>query len=218
MLTVNIITAFPEFFHGSICSLLLKAQEKQLVLFNVIDIKNHGYGKWKKIDDTEYGGGAGMILRVDVVESAINSLNINGSSKFIIPSPRGKYYEQKDAMLLSSQYDNITILCNRYEGVDQRIIDYYKFEEVSIGNFILLGGETAAMAIIESTVRLLPNVLGNNNSLLSETNEELCDNDHYTKPLLWNDLQVPNILTSGDHLKIATWRQFNKKKHPSGKK
>ena len=173
---ISIITAFPEFFNGSICSLLKKASDKRIINFNVIDIKEYGIEKYKKIDDYPFGGGCGLILRADVVQNVLESnfnvedfrysksnfrsKSVKNKTIFILPSPRGRKFTQNIARKLT-QFDEMIFLCNRYEGVDQRIIDYYQPLEVSVGDYILMGGETASMCVIESVSRLIQNVIGN---------------------------------------------------------
>jgi tRNA (guanine37-N1)-methyltransferase len=211
---INILTCFPEYFTGSICSLLTKAQVNSILSFNIIDIKK--YGHKNRVDDTTYGGGPGMIMRVDVVSRAIEEnfdiqlFKNNNKKKMLLPSPRGRIFNQNIAHEFS-KLDEVIILCNRYEGVDQRVIDYFNFEEISIGNYILLGGETAAMAIIESSCRLIKNVIGKQQSLIEETNTQNCEYDHYTRPANWRDCTVPEVLRSGNHEKIQQWRSENKK-------
>lgn len=210
---INIITAFPEFFDGAICSLLKKAVNKGILSFNVIDLKLYGTGKHKKIDDTPYGGGAGMILRADVIENVLESnfdVNVFRNSEthaMFLPSPRGRLLNQRYAFDIA-KYKEIVILCNRYEGIDQRAIEYYPFHEISIGSYILMGGETAAMCIVESSCRLIDGVIGKVESYQEESfsDEDFIEYDHYTKPSVWNDLSVPDVLKSGNHGLIKKWR------------
>jgi len=210
----NIITAFPEFFQGTFCSIFKRAIRQSILSINVINIREYGIGKHKKIDDTPYGGGAGLILRADVLHEAIEKNNLLNSddSKIIITSPRGKLFNNNITKEYSS-LKQLTIITNRFEAVDQRVIEYHKIEEISIGNFILLGGEVASVAIIESTARLLKNFVNNDQSILDETNQEIkyIQHDQFTKPQAWKNILVPEVLTSGNHLEIEKWRKQNSK-------
>jgi tRNA (guanine37-N1)-methyltransferase len=212
---ISVLTCFPEFFSGTFCSLLGKALESGILELNLIDLKNYGVGKHKKIDDTPYGGGGGLIMMPEVVEAAMNDnfliedLQKNDDVKLIIPSPRGVRLTQERAKGFAN-FNELIILCNRYEGVDQRVIEFYGFEEVCVGEFILMGGETAAMCVIESSCRFVEGVIKNRSILESETFSGAFENDvecdHYTKPRVWNGLEVPDVLLCGDHAKIAKWK------------
>ena len=220
MWQANVFSIFPEAFPGNLgVSLLGKALSQKKWNLNLIDLKKFAV-KSDRIDSIPYGGGAGMILSPLVFENAFNSLNESEKKmKKINFSPRGRQVNQSDLHQLS-RLDGITILCGRYEGVDQRILDHYEFEEISIGDFVLLGGEVAAMAIIEGIVRLIPEVVGNDESIHTDSfQESLLEYNQYTKPREFHGLNVPEILLSGHHEEIAKFRleqskQITKKKRP----
>lgn len=212
---INILTCFPEYFSGVFCSILGKAIDKKILTINIIDIKKYGVGKFSRVDDKPAGGGSGLIMRADVIENVINAnfdfktFNENPKKEFFIMSPRGEKLTQSMAYKIS-KLDEIIILCNRYEGVDQRAIQYFQMKEICVGEYILMGGETASMALIESSCRLIDGVLGNPESLHNETFSGTYNNniecDHYTVPRVWNNIPTPEILLSGNHKKIAEWR------------
>lgn len=214
---IKIITAFPEFFSGVFCSILEKAIQKNLIKIEVIDIKKYAKGsKFPRIDDTPYGGGGGMILKPDVLSDCIEDnldkefFKNNSENKIIITSPRGIIYEQKNAEDFS-KLKKIAIVTNRYEGVDQRVIDYYKMEEISIGNYITIGGEVASVVMIESFCRLIPNVIGNFECTKKQTFSTKNYKQHnlYTKPKIWNNIEVPQVLQKGNHKEIEDFRKNN---------
>ena len=214
----RIVTLFPEAFPGVLgASLTGKALQDGLWRLNTIDLRTFGLTKHRNVDDTPYGGGAGMVLRPDVVSAALlrASHNTPKSRKkwpLVYLSPRGKPFTQAKAQEWS-EADGLTMLCGRFEGVDQRVIDAFDIEEVSLGDFVLTGGELAAQAMIDATVRLLPNVLGNNASTEEESfSDGLLEHPQFTKPADWHGLAVPEILTSGDHGRIAKWRQEQSEK------
>ena len=225
---IHILTCFPEFFSGTFCSLLGKAVEKGLLQFNIIDIKKYGVGNYSKVDDKPAGGGSGLIMRADVIERAFNDNFLidefvdNQKKQIILPSPRGEKFCQKTAQSIAN-IDEIIFLCNRYEGIDQRAIEYYKMRQVCIGEYILMGGETATMCIIEASCRLIGGVLGNQESIENETFSGVYNDniecDQYTQPRVWNGLETPAVLLSGDHKKVAEWRnEINIEKYKSKKK
>ena len=204
---VNILTLFPEVFPGTLgVSLLGKALEKKIWQISTINIRDFAFNKQKSVDDTPYGGGAGMVMRPDVISLALESLS-NINLPRICLSAKGSKLTQSRAIQLSKER-GLILLCGRYEGIDQRVIDHNKFEEISIGDYVLPGGESAAIVLLESVVRLLPNVLGGENTLNEESfnNEMLLEYPHYTKPKEWKGMLVPEILVSGDHKKIQNWR------------
>tara|TARA_B100000029_G_C17490989_1_gene929091 strand:+ start:540 stop:1238 length:699 start_codon:yes stop_codon:yes gene_type:complete len=217
---VNILTLFPEVFPGTLgVSLLGKALEKKIWQISTINIRDFAFNKQKSVDDTPYGGGAGMVMRPDVISLALESLS-NINLPRICLSAKGSKLTQSRAIQLSKER-GLILLCGRYEGIDQRVIDHNKFEEISIGDYVLPGGESAAIVLLESVVRLLPNVLGGENTLNEESfnNEMLLEYPHYTKPKEWKGMLVPEILVSGDHKKIQNWRnekrlEITKKKRP----
>ena len=217
---VNILTLFPEIFPGSLdVSLLGKALRKKVWQINTINIRDFAINKQKSVDDTPYGGGAGMVMRPDIISLALESISNLNLPKICL-SAKGSKLTQSMAVKLSKE-SGLILLCGRYEGIDQRVIDYNNFEEISIGDYVLPGGESAAIVLLESVLRLLPNVLGGENTLDEESfnNEMLLEYPHYTKPKEWKGIHVPEILVSGDHKKIQTWRnekrlEITKKKRP----
>lgn len=218
---VRIFTAFPEYFENTLnVSLLKSTKEDGIWSLEIINLRDYSYGKHKKIDGTTYGGGGGLILRPDVLSSALEDKiqnlsdfkleNPNKSRILILTSPRGELLNQKLAQNYSS-LSEINIISNRFEGVDQRVIDFYNIKEISIGNYVLLGGEVAVCVILESILRLIPNFLKNQDTIKSESfSDQLNGNyeyPHYTKPEIWNEIKVPNVLKSGNHAEIEKWRR-----------
>ncbi len=209
----KIITLFPEAFPGVLgASLTGKALKDGLWALETIDLRIFGEGKHRNVDDTPYGGGAGMVLRADVVAKALDfaSKRTPADRKtwpIVYLSPRGTPFTQAKAQEWS-QTEGITLLCGRFEGVDQRVLDEYEIEEVSLGDFVLTGGEIAAQAMLDATVRLQDSVLGNADSTQEESHSNgLLEHPQYTRPAEFRGRTVPEVLTSGDHGKIATWRQ-----------
>lgn len=210
--TAKIITLFPEAFPGTLdLSLTGKARDFGLWALETIDLRTFGEGKHRNVDDTPAGGGAGMVLRADVVaraldEAAIGTPEDRARWPVIYLSPRGQPFDQAMARRFS-EAEGITILCGRFEGVDQRVLDHYRVEEVSLGDFVLTG-EIAAQALIDATVRLIPRVLGNQTSVEEESfSDGLLEHPQYTRPPVWNGREIPEILLSGHHAKIADWRR-----------
>ena len=208
---VNLLTLFPDMFPGSLGqSLSGKALERGDWSFDAVNIRDFAEGIHKSVDDTPYGGGAGMVMRADVLEKAV--LSVPKAGRKIYMSPRGKVLTQELAQELA-QEEALTILCGRYEGVDQRVLDAHDFEEISIGDYVLSGGEPAAMILMDACIRLLPGVMGNNHTVDEESfSNGLLEYPHYTRPASWENasgeiLDVPEILRSGDHKKIEKWRQ-----------
>lgn len=209
----KVITLFPDAFPGTLgLSLTGKAMQEGLWALETIDLRPFGIGKHRNVDDNPAGGGAGMVLRADVVAAALDEAAI-GTPKdrarwpVIYLSPRGKPFDQATARRLA-EADGITLLCGRFEGVDQRVLDHYAVEEVSLGDFVLTGGEIAAEALIDATVRLIPRVLGNQASTEEESfSEGLLEHPHYTRPTLWEGRAIPEVLLSGHHANIADWRR-----------
>ena len=211
---VNILTLFPDMFPGMLAqSLSGKALEKNKWSYKTVNIRDFANDVHKSVDDTPYGGGAGMVMRADIIESAL--LSIKEPGKKIYLSPRGKPLSQELVGSLA-QKSTLTLLCGRYEGVDQRVLDAHEFEEISIGDYVLSGGEPAALILMDACIRLLPGVMGNDETASEESFSQktggLLEYPHYTRPASWTDSngkthEVPNVLTSGDHAKIANWRQ-----------
>ena len=211
--TAKIITLFPDAFPGTLgLSLTGKALDFGLWRLETIDLRPLGIGKHLNVDDTPAGGGAGMVLRPDVMDAALTAA-ANGTPAdrarwpVIYLSPRGKPFDQATARRLSA-CDGITLICGRFEGVDQRVLDHHAVEEISLGDFVLTGGEIAATALIDATVRLIPRVLGNQASTEEESfSEGLLEFPHYTRPTDWQGRAIPEVLQSGHHANIATWRK-----------
>ncbi|MFT6118275.1 MAG: tRNA (guanine37-N1)-methyltransferase [Yoonia sp.] len=209
--TAQIITLFPQAFPGVLGeSLMGRALKDGLWQLQTYDLRDYGIGKHKNVDDTPAGGGAGMVLRADVLEAAIN--DARAGAKGVMPilylSPRGKPMDQKMMRGLAANTDGVTLLCGRFEGVDERILEHFGIQEISLGDFVMTGGELAAQALIDATVRLLPGVLGNAESAVEESfSNGLLEHPQYTKPAQWQGRPIPDVLLSGNHKKIARWRQ-----------
>ncbi len=211
---VNLLTLFPEMFPGPLGQTIAgRALEKNLWSYNAVNIRDFAEDKHKTVDDTPFGGGAGMVMRADIIEKAL--LSLPATTKKIYMSPRGRVLDQRLVEDLT-QADGITILCGRYEGVDQRLPDAYGFEEVSIGDYVLSGGEPAAMIMMDACIRLLPGVMGNEETPSEESFSAgaggMLEYPQYTRPAAWTTadgrtFDVPDILRSGDHGKVAAWRK-----------
>ena len=215
MINIKILTGYPEMFPGGLAhSLMGKALKENIFKIETINLHDFGIDNRKSVDDEPFGGGPGMILRPDVVEKALFSVsnNINTKSTKIYLTPSGSLLNQKKLGILA-KLDEIIILCGRFEGVDQRAIDVLGFEEISIGDYVLAGGEIAAQVLLEGCIRLIPGVLGHPESLLEESfSSNLLEYPHYTRPKIWEDSlgnkhDVPEVLTSGHHSNIKKWRQ-----------
>ena len=210
-LQFTLLTLFPEMFPGSLGhSLSGKALDMGRWSYQTLNLRDFSTNKHGTVDDTPYGGGAGMVIRPDVVEGALRAAGPSDHAPVYL-SPRGTPLSQKKVEELSA-CQNITLLCGRYEGVDQRVLDAYDFEEISVGDYVLSGGEPAAMILMDACIRLLPGVMGNEETAGEESfSNGLLEYPHYTRPADWIDAQdrvhsVPEILTSGDHGKIREWR------------
>ena len=210
----DVITIFPEMFTDfSGRGVFARAKSSKIIDLNIHDLRDYSNDKHRKVDDYPFGGGPGMIIRPDVVERALLSINSNNSPKShrVYLSPSGKSLNQEKLGNLAKM-EKITILCGRFEGVDQRAIDVLGFEEISIGDYVLAGGEIAAQVLLEGCIRLIPGVLGHPKSLLEESfSNNLLEYPHYTRPKSWEDSlgkkhDVPEVLTSGHHGNIKTWR------------
>ena len=187
-------------------SLLGNALQNKLWELNLINIRDFAKDRHKSVDGTPYGGGAGMVMKPDVIEMALNSISDFPGQRVCL-TPRGKRLSQQKVKKLSLE-DGLVLLCGRYEGIDQRVIDYFNFDEISIGDYVVTGGESAAIVLLESVLRLLPNVLGGNETLKEESfsDTSLIEYPQYTKPKEWNGINVPEVLISGDHGRIKNWR------------
>jgi len=209
--TARIVTLLPEVFPGVLgASLTGKALKDRLWQLETIDLRRFGEGRHRNVDDTPAGGGAGMVLRADIVDAALDEAARGTDGKdwpTLYLSPRGKPFDQPMAQRLAAA-DGITLLSGRFEGVDQRVLDARDMIEVSLGDFVMTGGEIAAMALIDATVRLIPRVLGNQASVEEESfSTGLLEHPQYTKPADWNGRLIPEVLLSGHHAKITDWRQ-----------
>jgi tRNA (guanine37-N1)-methyltransferase len=206
MWRARIFTLYPEQFPGILDSgLYKKALDKKLWSLEVVNIRDYAEDKHKTVDDTTFGGGSGMLMRADVLANSLDKKILDKSEPIIYLSPRGKKFEQNYAKTISSK--NINIICGHFEGVDQRLLETRNIEEISIGDFVLSGGEVGAFVIIDTLVRLIPGVLGNVSSLAEESFENnLLEYPQYTKPQKWEKKEVPKVLLSGDHAKIKDWR------------
>ena len=211
--TVKIVTLFPEAFPGTLgLSLTGKALDLGLWRLIPIALRPFGEGKHRNVDDTPAGGGAGMVLRADVLDRALDEAAVGANPDrlkwpVIYLSPRGRPFDQAMAHRFAA-CDGVTMICGRFEGIDQRVIDHHQIEEVSLGDFVLTGGEIAAQAMLDATVRLLPKVLGNQASTEDESfSDGLLEHPQYTKPAEWQGLPIPDVLQSGHHGEIAKWRK-----------
>ena len=206
MLKAQIFTLYPEVFPGPLAKGLYgKALANKLWDLKVINIRDSATDKHKTVDDTPYGGGSGMLLKADVLAKSLDQ-NIKKGERIFYLSPKGKKFDYKIAQDLSKE-KSISIICGHFEGVDERVLSTRNIEEVSIGDYVLSGGETAALVVLDSVLRLLPGVLGNDKSSIDETFENsLLEYPQYTKPQIWEKKSVPEVLLSGDHSKIKDWR------------
>lgn len=208
--TAQVVTLLPEAFPGILGeSLMGRALKDGVWQLHTHDLRRYGVGKHRNVDDTPAGGGAGMVLRADVVAHALSDAKrqSRGVTPVIYLSPRGKPMDQ--AMMQSlAQADGVILLCGRFEGVDERVLEAFDVAEVSLGDFVMTGGEIAAQALIDATVRLLPGVLGNDQSAVEESfSDGMLEHPQYTKPADWEGRAIPDVLLSGNHAKIAQWRQ-----------
>jgi tRNA (guanine37-N1)-methyltransferase len=203
----TVITLFPEAFPGALgVSLLAKARAEGRWNLDTVPLRDFGHGAHKKVDDTPAGGGSGLVLRADVVAAALDSVAIAGRP-VLFPSPRGAPLTQSMARTWAAG-PGLVILCGRYEGLDQRVIDGRGLIEVCVGDVVLMGGEVAAQLLLEATVRLLPGVLGNADSLTEESFEDgLLEHPQFTRPQLFEGTPIPDVITGGDHAKLAAWRR-----------
>ncbi|WP_458413922.1 tRNA (guanosine(37)-N1)-methyltransferase TrmD [Schinkia sp. CFF1] len=206
---IDVLTLFPDMFSGVFGqSILKKAEERQIVTYNVYNFREFSKDKHQKVDDYPYGGGAGMVLTPQPIFDAVADITKDGTSKprIILMCPQGERYTQSKAEELARE-DQLIFICGHYEGYDERIREYLVTDEISIGDYVLTGGELASMVIIDSVVRLLPGVLGNESSAPCDSySSGLLEHPHYTRPADFNGMMVPEALLSGNHKKIEEWR------------
>lgn len=202
---ITVVTLFPGFFAGPLAtSLVERAIEKGLLEVELVDLRTFGKGAHRQVDDAPFGGGPGMVLMIEPVAAALEPL---AESHRVYLSPAGTPIDQ-EMIDRFARLPHVTLLCGRYEGVDQRIIDHYIDEEISLGDFVLAGGEVGAAAVIEAVARLLRGVVGNPSSVETESfRQGLLEEPHYTRPAEFRGLTVPEVLLSGDHARIETWRR-----------
>ena len=206
MWQAQVFTLYPEIFPGPLSKGRYgKALSNNLWKLKVVNIRDSADDKHKTVDDTPYGGGSGMLLKADVLAKSLDE-NKNESERILYLSPKGKKFDQNLAKELANE-KSLSLICGHFEGVDERILSTRNIEEISIGDYVLSGGESAAYVVIDSILRVLPGVLGNENSKLDETFENgLLEYPQYTKPQIWEEKAVPDVLLSGDHNKIKHWR------------
>jgi len=206
MFIAQVFTLYPDCFPGPLDKGLYgKAMEKKIWDLKTVDIREYALDKHKTVDDTPYGGGSGMLLKPDVVAKSLDA-NIKNGEKIFYLSPRGKVFNQNIAKEISKE-NKVNLICGHFEGIDQRVLDNREIEEISIGDFVLSGGETASYVFLDAILRLIPGVIGNEESKNEESFENgLLEYPQYTKPQIWEEKSVPNVLLSGDHAKIKDWR------------
>ena len=210
---VSIVTLFPELFEPYLKATVLgRAVQNGLVRVDRVPMREFGEGRHRTVDDRPFGGGPGMVLMAEPVVRAVEAARASHGPgvRTLLLSPQGRRFDHALASELSTAPDGFVLLCGRYEGIDERAIEHLQPEEVSLGDFVLSGGEAAAMAILDATARLVPGVLGHERSPIEDSfagPEGLLDHPHYTRPATWRDVEAPAILLSGDHAAIAKWRQ-----------
>lgn len=208
MMNVHVLSLFPDMFTGVFgSSIMKKAQEKGAVSFSVTDIREFSGNKHKQVDDYPYGGGAGMVLKPEPMFNAVEAITAGKKPRVLLMCPQGERFTQKKAEELAKE-EELVFLCGHYEGYDERIREHLVTDEISIGDFVLTGGELAAMTIIDSVVRLLPGVLGQAESHIQDSfSTGLLEHPHYTRPADFRGMKVPDVLLSGNHAHIEKWRE-----------
>ena len=206
MWNATVLSLFPEMFPGTLAfSIAGKALVNNLWSLNTINIRDFSNDKNGKVDDVPFGGGHGMVLKPEVLDRALKSVADHNGPRIYL-SPRGRKFDQSFAKDLSKE-KGVVFICGRYEGVDERFLTHNDIQEVSVGDYVLSGGEIGAQLIMDATIRLLPNVIGNSKGLVEESFEgDLLEYPLYTQPRVWNGIEVPEVLLSGDHKKIETWK------------
>ncbi len=218
---VDVITLFPEMVSGPLGQSMMRlAQDRELLQLQVLDLREFGMGRHRQVDDEPYGGGPGMVLRPEPIGAALDTVKKDGA-RVILLSPQGKRFSQEDAARLSNE-EHLIFLCGNYEGFDQRVVENCVDEELSLGDYVLTNGAIAAVVVIDAVIRLVPGVLGDAESAVQESFSQdsrgaegdqqfakapqVLDHPHYTRPVQWRGLKVPDILLSGNHKKVAEWR------------
>ena len=206
MWKVRVFTLYPDLFPGPLANgIYKKALENKIWSLEVINIRDYAKDKHKTVDDTPFGGGSGMVIRADVLADALDKNILDKKETTIYLTPKGEKFSQTLAKKIFT--NNLNIICGHFEGIDERVLETRNIKQISIGDYVLSGGEIGAFVIIDSTVRLLPGVLGNVDSLSEESFEKhLLEYPQYTKPQKWEEKEVPDVLLSGDHKKIKDWR------------
>ncbi len=210
MMKIDVLSLFPEMFDGVLnSSIMKKAQANEAVEFGVTDFREYSTNKHHKVDDYPYGGGAGMVLKPEPLFAAVAALSkgLEKKPRVILMCPQGERFNQKKAEELSGE-EHLILICGHYEGYDERIREHLVTDELSLGDFVLTGGEIASLAVIDSVVRLLPNVLGNADSSVQDSfSTGLLEHPHYTRPASFEGMDVPDVLLSGNHANVEKWRQ-----------
>tara|TARA_X000000368_G_C23010734_1_gene703338 strand:- start:409 stop:1140 length:732 start_codon:yes stop_codon:yes gene_type:complete len=208
-MNINVLTLFPEIFNIFESGVISKAIKKKLLLLNILDIRKNSINKHSHVDSKPYGGGEGMVIRAEPIVKTLSEIKNIKENYIIYLSPQGKKLDQNKVINLS-KLNNITLICGRYEGIDQRVIDKYVDEEISIGDFVLSGGEYAALCLIDAISRHIPGTLGNQDSYMKDTfSDGLLKGSVFTKPEIFEEMNVPKVLLSGNHKEIAEWRNNN---------
>ncbi len=212
MRKIQVITLFPEMFEGVLNnSMMWKAQDKKLVEFRLVNLREFGLGPRQRVDDTPYGGGDGMLLMIEPLYNAVKAAKeYDQTAKVVLMTPRGQRWVQATAQKWADSNNGYIFICGRYEGVDERILSLVDYT-ISVGDYVLTGGELPAMTVIDSIVRLIPGVLGGENSAAIESfsDGETLEFPQYTRPEVFNDMEVPKVLLNGNHAEIAKWRAEN---------
>ena len=210
-LKIDILTLFPEFFESPFSvSMMKRALDNGIIELNLHQIRDFGLGNRRQVDDSPYGGGAGLVMKPEVITAAWEALPKTEKTTTIVMSPRGKLFNQQKAVEFADTAEHLIIVCGHYEGIDQRFIDISGAVELSVGDYVLTGGEPAALSVVDAITRLIPGVLGNEESFKNESfSLPLLEHDQYTMPRVFRGLAIPKVLTGGNHAKIEAWRLRN---------